>query len=129
MEFEFDLSDAILTQCKSLVIEGLSEVKPINKVSELSTEQKILINNALWYLIELNDEEMKQFLIINFGLKDIIADNLAYRHRQSYLDDPGFFTIFEKNSIESRNLKSVAMSERYEIRKKANKNKPIVIYR
>lgn len=135
MDMFFDLSDGLLTNNKAKVhiSEQLAVSKPavvvkqINRIAELTLDQKIKINNLLWYNRFLKDEDMKQLLIDDFGLKDVIADNLAYRHRMSYLQDPGFFTIFERNSVESANLKSIAMAERHEMRKATAKRKPIAV--
>jgi len=134
-ELDFDLSDGstISNKAKVYISEQLAESKPtvvvkqINRISELTLDQKIKINNILWYNKFLSDEHLKQLLMEDFGLKDVIADNLAYRHRMAYRQDPGFFTIFERNSVESANMKSIAMAERHEMRKATAKRKPIAV--
>lgn len=99
--FEFDLSDNAVTSKSNIVINeekatAQKEFKKVDKISDLTSEQKGIINRTLW-----NEREMSNTMIINYfvetlGLSEVIASNIVHIHRKRYLGNPEFYTIFDR---------------------------------
>lgn len=99
-DFEFDLSDeALLPESGiEIIIPSSTPEKPLkiaNKVGELTSEQKFSINNLMWNNEDLTDNQIMNLLTTYIGVGEKLAFNMVTFHRHRYLEDKGFYSIFD----------------------------------
>jgi hypothetical protein len=108
-DFEFDFSDKALTDTGikiEMPVTVEKVVKKINKISDLTKEQKSDINNILWYKKEITNSNLVDLFIEEFGLSEVIANNLVHIHRPAYIASKGHYTIFDREKKISTFTKS-----------------------
>ena len=128
-EFQFDLSDKELSNSNIVIREEIiieKEIKKINKISELTFDQKVAINNILWYNKIISNSDLVTMFVEEFGLIERIAYNIVTIHRTAYLEDEGYYTLFEKNTVGGAMQEKIDLMLHYKNLKKSNKKKGIM---
>jgi len=121
----FDLSDgAILPESGiEIIIPTSTPEQPLkiaNRVGELTPEQRFSINNLMWNNEELTDKQVISLLINYIGVGEKLAFNMVTFHRWKYLEDVGFYSIFD---LDKDIVRTVAHANRMYLKKVKTKQR------
>ena len=124
-DFEFDLSDdtTLPTSGIEIIIPESTPEQPLkiaNRVGELTPEQRFSINNLMWNNEELTDKMVISLLINYIGVGEKLAFNMVTFHRWKYLEDKGFYSIFD---LDKDIVRTVAHANRMYLKKVKTKQR------